>query len=261
LNKHWWVKGVFTAAVLGIFLGQTASVTAQEVKPDRELSIVIDDFGNGMEGTKEMLELPAHLTIAVMPFLPTTQKDAKLAHEKGHEVIVHLPMEPVRGKKSWLGPKAITTDLSAEEIRSRVQEAIDDVPYAVGVNNHMGSKATADERVMTIVLEVCKERGLFFLDSRTSKKSVIGKVANGLGVPTISNHLFLDEVYTVRHISKQMERLKKHIADHDGCVAIGHVGPPGKKTAEVLRRSLPAILDKAEIVPLTKLAKDYKLLD
>ncbi len=263
MNNIRWYRAFFAATVLCALLGSTASAALAEEEHQhvKKLSIVIDDFGNGMDGTEEMLQLPVRLTIAVMPFLPTSQADAKLAHEKGHEVIVHLPMEPVRGKKSWLGPGAITTDLSNEEIRKRVEAAIDDVPFAVGINNHMGSKATADERVMTVILQVCKERGLFFLDSRTSSKSVIGTIAKQIGVSTESNHLFLDEVYTVQHISKQMERLMKHIADHDRCVVIGHVGPPGKKTAEILRRSLPAILHQTEIVPLTMLAKDYTLLD
>ncbi len=104
-----------------------------------------------------MLKLPIPFTVAVMPFLPSTKQDAQLAHDRGLEVILHLPMEPVRGKKSWLGPGAITTDLSSDEIHKRIVAAIDDVPYAIGINNHMGSKATADERVMKILVEICKE--------------------------------------------------------------------------------------------------------
>ena len=82
----------------------------------KKVAIVIDDFGNNMDGTAEMMNLPIPFTVAVMPFLPSTKQDAQLAHDKGHEVILHLPMEPVRGKKSWLGPGAITTDLSNDEI-------------------------------------------------------------------------------------------------------------------------------------------------
>jgi uncharacterized protein len=140
----------------------TGTVSAKELEPPsiktRSISIVIDDFGNNMRGTKEMLELPIPLTVAVMPLMETTQKDAELAHRLGHEVIVHMPMEPIRGKPSWLGPGAITTDLSNKEIRKRVEAAIESVPYAVGMNHHMGSKATADERVMRVVLTVCRER-------------------------------------------------------------------------------------------------------
>jgi uncharacterized protein len=233
-----------------------AASTSLGVKADEEpqkAAIVIDDFGNHMSGTKEMMELPVPFTAAVMPFLPSSKEDAELAHAHGADVIIHLPMEPVKGKKSWLGPGAITTDLPDEEIRNRVVAAVENVPYAVGMNNHMGSKATADPRVMRIVLEVCKERNLFFLDSRTSSKSVVGKLAAELGVRTVSNHLFLDEVYTFEHIHKQIGRFKKHLHDHGNCVAIGHVGPPGKKTAQLLKKELPELIGQVEFVPISAL--------
>ena len=98
-----------------------------------KVAIVIDDFGNNMKGTDKMLSLPIPLTVAVMPFLPSTKQDAIAAHKKGHEVIIHMPMEPIRGKKEWLGPKAITTDLSDEEINNRLEQAIQEIPHAIGM--------------------------------------------------------------------------------------------------------------------------------
>jgi polysaccharide deacetylase 2 family uncharacterized protein YibQ len=221
----------------------------------KQVAVVIDDFGNGMNGTEEILALPVPLTIAVMPFLPTTKADAQLAHEKGHEVLVHLPMEPIRGKKSWLGPGAITTDLSDAEVRSRVIQAIDEVPFAIGVSNHMGSKATADERIVRIIVEVCKEKGMMVLDSRTTDKSVMGKVAKQMAVPHAENQLFMDDIYTVAHISKQMGKLRKILHKNDQCIAIGHVGPPGKKTAQVIQSSITSIQKEARFVPISKLMR------
>lgn len=221
--------------------GQARAAEEEQAKSVRQFAIVIDDFGNGMDGTEEMLKLPVKFTAAIMPFMPTTKKDAEEAHRLGHDVIVHMPMEPNKGLKKWLGPGAITTDLSDAEIRKRVEEAIDNVPYAVGMNNHMGSKITADERIMRIVLAVCKERGLFFLDSRTTFKSVVPKVTQELGVPALANDVFLDDVYTEQHVAKQMTIAKKQLESKDTCIVIGHVGPPGKKTAAVLRASIPAM--------------------
>ncbi|MWC29316.1 divergent polysaccharide deacetylase family protein [Paenibacillus sp. MMS18-CY102] len=221
----------------------------------KRVAIVIDDFGNGMTGTAEMMKLPFPFTVAVMPFMPTTRADAETAHKLGHDVIVHMPMEPNKGKREWLGPGALTTDLSDSEIRKRVEAAIDNVPFAVGMNNHMGSKVTADERAMRIVLAVCKERGLFFLDSRTTFKTVVPKVANELGVPLLSNHVFLDDVYSVQHIAKQIGVLRKYLEEHENCVAIGHVGPPGKKTAAVLLQSTPVLRENAVIVKLSDLVQ------
>jgi Uncharacterized protein conserved in bacteria len=243
------------ALLLLVPVGAGHAMAAEEEQAVRQFAIVIDDFGNGMDGTEEMLKLPVKFTVAIMPFMPTTQKDAEEAHRLGHDVIVHMPMEPNKGLKKWLGPGAITADLSDAEIRKRVEEAIDNVPYAVGMNNHMGSKITADERIMRIVLAVCKERGLFFLDSRTTFKTVVPKVTQELGVPALANNVFLDDVYTEQHVAKQMTIARKHLESHETCIVIGHVGPPGKKTAAVLKASIPAMQSdgRVQFVKLTNL--------
>ncbi|KKI93923.1 sugar deacetylase [Bacillus sp. SA1-12] len=228
----------------------------QQAPEEKHVAIVIDDFGNGMKGSEEILSLPIPLTIAVMPFLSTTEKDANLAFEKGHEVIVHLPMEPLHGKKSWLGPGAITTDLSNNEVKERVNTAIDAVPHAVGMNNHMGSKVTADQRIMRIILEVCKERGLYYLDSKTTSKSVAADLAMELKVPYLENEMFFDEQYTIAHITKQANLLMNKIAKDNEIIAIGHVGIAGEKTASVLKQYIPMVKQKAEAVTLSKLFID-----
>lgn len=219
----------------------------------KKIAIVIDDFGNDMAGTKEMMELPVPFTAAVMPFLPTTKRDAEWAHKLGHDVLVHMPMEPVKGKASWLGPGAILTSLSDEEIRSRVIAAIEEVPHAVGINNHMGSKVTADKRVMRIVLEVCKERNLIYLDSKTTHKSVVKSTAQEVGIKTLENNIFMDDTYTREHIVKQALKVHKHVDEHDTTIVIGHVGPPGKHTAAVLKQSIPALQQKAQFVKISSI--------
>lgn len=255
---------ILLVSLLMSFTIQT-SASARNILPlsahHNELAIVIDDLGNDMKGTNEILSLPVTLTIAVMPFLPTTRADAEKAHQNGHEVIIHLPMEPVTGKASWLGPGAITTSLTNEEIRKRVEGAIKEVPYAVGVNHHMGSKATADERVMRIVLTVCKEKGLFYLDSKTTGKSVIPELAKEMGVPYLENELFFDDVYTIQHIGKQARLLSKELDSDDATIAIGHVGVTGMKVATMLKEFLPLYEKKASIVPLSDLIPEYHLID
>ncbi|WP_338450746.1 divergent polysaccharide deacetylase family protein [Niallia oryzisoli] len=227
----------------------------------KELAIVIDDFGNNLKGTEEMLNLPVPITVAIMPFLSTTERDAKLAHAKGHEVIVHLPMEPKKGKKSWLGPGAITTGMSDAEIRKQVEKAIEAVPYAVGMNHHMGSKVTEDERIMRIVLEVCKEKGLFYLDSRTTSNSVVGKIADELSVPHLENDLFFDHIYTQEYINKQAYKLMKQLSEEDQLIAIGHVGITGERVVDVLKTYIPKYKEQAEIVPLSTLIPELDMID
>ncbi|WP_051421797.1 divergent polysaccharide deacetylase family protein [Cohnella panacarvi] len=245
---------VLTVALLGSVLSghlRSSAAGQEQAGMDKRIAIVIDDFGNAMKGTEQMLDLPVKITVAVMPFLPTTKKDAEEAFRKGHDVIVHLPMEPMHGKRSWLGPGAIMTDLTDGEIRKRVEAAIDDVPHAIGMNNHMGSKATSDERVMKVVLRVCKERGLFFLDSRTSYRTVVPKVAAELGVQTLHNNVFLDDVYTPHHVSRQIGEVKKFLQNHERCVAIGHVGPPGMITSGMLRGAIPGLMKDANFIPVS----------
>ncbi|RIW33992.1 divergent polysaccharide deacetylase family protein [Bacillus salacetis] len=244
----------------------SGAASAKEAAPPAglktsSLSIVIDDFGNNMKGTKEMLELPIPLTVAVMPLMETTKQDAELAHRLGHEVIVHMPMEPVSGKQSWLGPGAVTTGLSNEEIRKRVEEAIDSVPFAVGMNHHMGSKATADERVMRVVLTVCRERGLYYLDSRTTPKSVVPELAEELGVPYLENELFFDHVYTTQHITKQADQIMRRLKTDKEIIAIGHVGISGNKMVDVLKEYIPLYLDEAKAVPLSDIIPEFELVN
>jgi uncharacterized protein len=253
------MKQLIGLLVLLISLNQPVFAEAPIMK--RELAIVIDDLGNNMNGTEEILNLPITLTAAIMPFMPSTKEDAELANRSGHDVIVHLPMEPKKGKKSWLGPGAITTDLSDEEIRKRVVAAIKDVPHAIGMNHHMGSKATEDERVMRIVLEVCKEYGFFYLDSKTTGKSVVGKIANQINLPYLENNLFFDDVYTTRHVTKQANLLAGKLNKNDQLIAIGHVGISGPIMASVLEAYIPVYKNKAQLVPLSKLIPGYELLD
>lgn len=242
------------AAVL--LLAVPMNAWAEEPAAAKRIAIVIDDFGNGMSGTEQMMELGVPFTAAVMPFLSTSKRDAEWAHKLGHDVLVHLPMEPNKGKPEWLGPGAIMTNLPDEEVRKRVEAAIDNVPYAIGINNHMGSRATSDERVMRIVLTVCKERNLLFLDSKTTHKSVIGKLAKELGVRTVENDIFMDDVYTRGHIVKQALKVQKHVKDNPATIVIGHVGPPGKLTAEVLKQSVPVIRQfGGQFVKITELAE------
>jgi uncharacterized protein len=244
---------LFIGFIMTLFIPLNALAANHQQK---HVAIVIDDFGNGMKGTAEILSLPTPITVAIMPFLSTTEKDAKLAHKLGHEVIVHLPMEPLHGKKSWLGPGAITTDLTDDEVKKRVNEAIDAVPYAVGMNNHMGSKVTANERIMRIILEICKERGLYYLDSKTTDKSVVAAIAKELEVPYLENELFFDEQYTTSHIIKQANLLMNKIDKDNEIIAIGHVGIAGEKTASVLKQYVPLVNQKAKTVKLSELFID-----
>lgn len=199
--------------VLALMMPGRASLLAagREREPaiDQRIAIIIDDFGNNMAGSDEMLQLEVPMTVAVMPFLPTTAEDASRAYRQGYDVLVHLPMEPKQGKPEWLGPGAIMASMSDAEVRAKVEEAIDNVPHAVGINNHMGSKITGDERVMGIILDVCRDRGLFYVDSKTNYRSVVPKLCREKGLPLLENAIFLDDVYNTGHVTGQLQKAQK----------------------------------------------------
>ncbi|WP_419892609.1 divergent polysaccharide deacetylase family protein [Paenibacillus xylanexedens] len=240
----------------GISAGGPTAAASESPANHKRLAIIIDDVGNDMKGTAEILAMPVKLTVAVMPFLPTTKKDAIAAHEKGMDVIVHMPMEPKKGRPEWLGPGAITSNLTDEEVRSRVEKAIDDVPHAIGMNNHMGSKITSDKRIMSIVLDVCKERGLFFVDSRTNFRTVVGELAISKNMPPVGNDIFLDDQNSKQHIRKQLDMAAQRAIDKDICVVIGHVGHSGMNTSAVIRESVSRLQNQVQFVGIGDLVRD-----
>ncbi|SFS46408.1 divergent polysaccharide deacetylase family protein [Paenibacillus sp. 453mf] len=256
LSSFRWGSLRMFVMMLAVSMGwMNAAGSMVHAEPLKKVAIIIDDLGNGMKGTEEIMSLPTKVNVAIMPFLPTTKKDAELAHQKGIDVLIHMPMEPHKGRRDWLGPGAITSDLSDGEVRKRVEAAIDNVPYAIGMNNHMGSKITTDRRIMSIVLDVCKERGLFFVDSKTDYKSVVAELAEQKGLPPVVNHIFLDDHHSISHITGQMKLAEKKLETQDTCVMIGHVGTQGHMTAGVIRDSISRWSGKIETISISEMVK------
>lgn len=204
------------------------------------LAIIIDDFGSGRDGVKELMSIDRHMTFAVMPFCEYTQKDANAAHEKGYEVIVHLAMEPVRGKKSWLGPKPILSGMKVDNVHSIVQDAFDNVPYAVGANIHMGSKASSEESIVAAILDVIEDKKAYFVDSCTAAKPIAKRIANENDIPCLERDVFLDGQQPKSFVKKRLSEACKIAKKKGYAVAIGHVGiEGGKVTAEAIKEMLP----------------------
>jgi hypothetical protein len=201
-------------------------VFSEEVStPLPKLAIVIDDFGYGRNAEIEaFLSLDLPITISIIPSLPFTEYTASRASQHGKEVIMHLPMEPEEPHPSDV--EMVLTSHNDRRIRRLVERYLQDVPEAVGVSNHMGSKATRDERVMKAVLSVLMGRGLFFLDSLTSSKSVAYNVAKQMGMGAVRNDLFLDaDTRDPDVIEERLQRLVE-LAKHRGhAIGIGHPKP------------------------------------
>ena len=224
------------------------------------LAIVIDDFGQSRRGVEQMLANSCTLTCAIMPGLEHSTEDAESAFKNGHEVILHMPMEAhVSLPDSWYGPKVIRNYDSEEKAKNLISECIDSIPHCVGVNIHIGSGVCRNERLMTAILEETKEKGKYFLDSKTNIGSVCDTVATVTNVDYVSRDFFLertgcpDYAYAKSELKKAGELAKKQ----GFAIAIGHVGPEGgASTARAIADSIETIEKMGvKIVPLSKIVE------
>ena len=186
------------------------------------IALIVDDFGYFYNSlVKEFLTIEIPLTLTVIPGLGHSKRICEAAANAGKEILCHLPMEPEKGAKDSGEIPLIRVAMTGGEIESAVEKALKSTPNVVGMNNHMGSRATADSGVMEAVLAVCKRHGLFFIDSMTTQRSVVGETAGRIGVPSLSNDLFIDNTGEDRR-----ENMKKiiSIAKRKGyAVGIMHV--------------------------------------
>ncbi|HET9794789.1 MAG TPA: divergent polysaccharide deacetylase family protein [Thermoanaerobaculia bacterium] len=212
-------------------------VLAEDPVTDPRLAIVVDDLGNDDAALGRVAALREPLAGAVLPGLPHSRETALALRAAGKEVLLHLPMEPL-DPRARPGPGLVRTGMTAAQIAGMLSSDLEDVPGASGVNNHMGSRATADRKTMDAVLSVVGKRGLFFLDSRTTAFTVAAEEAGRLGVPCLSRSVFLDDVADESAIRIQLERAAGEARSQGAAVAIGH---PHPATLAVLERELPRL--------------------
>lgn len=199
-----------------------------------EIAIVIDDVGLDLKSSKRAINLPGYVTLSFMPYATRLREQTKEARDNGHELMLHMPMEPMGHDDP--GPGALLTELPMDELKQRFETALASFVGFDGVNNHMGSKFTAYPAGMEMVVDELQQRHLFFLDSRTSSKTVGENIARQRGLPTIARDVFLDDTISVDAIRAQLVQTE-HVARHKGyAVAIGH---PHEVTMEVLEQWLP----------------------
>ena len=228
---------------------------ASELPPERPrqergiIALVIDDAGYNLEELQAFLDLPVPLTVAVLPNLPHSTEAARRVLAAGKDLILHCPMEPGGGEDP--GPGAIFTGQSAEEIRRLLDADFASVPGALGMNNHMGSKATADEAVMTVVLGYLKSRGKFFLDSRTTADTAGPRIAEALGLSVIQRDVFIDNEADEDAIAEFFDKAVEEAGAGGTSVAIGHVQNRG--VVDILRAAQTTLSAKG--VRMARLAE------
>jgi uncharacterized protein len=185
------------------------------------LAVIIDDAGYNLSELDAFLSLPGPLTIAVLPNLPNSTEAAHRVIAAGKDLILHCPMEPEGAENP--GPGALYTGFSPEKIDALLDAMFASVPGAVGMNNHMGSRATQDGPLMTEVLRYLKEHGKFFVDSRTTANTVGPRISVELRLPFLERTAFLDDIPTDAEVGAAFETGAARAKDSGSAVVIGHV--------------------------------------
>lgn len=202
-----------------------------------KLSIVIDDFGYRPQTENQVLAMPSTISVAVLPNAPHAREMATKAHNSGHEVLIHLPMAPL--SKQPLEKDTLRPDMSSDEIERIIREAYGKVPYAVGLNNHMGSAMTSNLFGMQKVMQALERYNLYFLDSVTIGNTQAMRAAQGTGVKVIKRKVFLDDTQNEADIRTQFNRAIALARRNGSAIAIGHPHPSTVRVLQQMVYNLP----------------------
>ncbi len=219
------------------------AVAASLIDDRPVIAVVIDDLGLNRAKTSMLNDLPGPLTLAFLPYAGNIEAQTEAARLAGHELMVHLPMEPLGS--AWPGPNALITSLGRDEFVQRLETNLNQIEGYVGVNNHMGSRLTSDRGRMDLVMRELRERDVLFLDSRTSPRSVASETASRNGVPNTTRDIFLDHVIDLGKIRSQMAKVERIARLTGSAVAIGH---PHAVTIEALTDWLPKLSDRGFVL-------------
>lgn len=214
------------------------------------IAIIIDDIGYDKKIAIELRELHSNITFSVLPFSPFGRNISEELHSKGAEIMLHLPMEPVDYPNVDPGPGAILSTMQPDDLLDQVKKDIKDIPFIVGVNNHMGSELTTHSDQMNQIFTILKKENLFFIDSRTSLKSQGQASARLLKLKFAHRDVFLDNQQDTEYIAGQLRELVNLAKKHGSAIGISH---PYKATFLALSTELPKLRNKVEIVRASEL--------
>ena len=215
-------------------------------KPKPMIAIVLDDWGYNLVNLPGLYEIKRPITVSVLPNLKYSRQIARDAGKRGHEVLLHLPLESKGGRNAE--PGTICCKMSDEEISERFKKALEGVPGVLGVNNHQGSKATENKHVMGIVLPQIKKERLFFLDSFTTSKSICPEICRQIGLRYAKRDVFLDSPAAKLkgkgledYIRQQLCQLSDEAINKGWAIGIGH---DRKTTLKVIKDMAPRLEKK-----------------
>ena len=222
---------------------QERTETVKDIDQDTlgVIVLVIDDFGYRNDNISDgFLNLSIPITCAIIPGHTASKKFAEKAVSYGKEVIIHMPMESENYSPGEDEYKLLTS-MTSELLENKLIQAFESLPEAIGMNNHQGSKATSDSKTMTVLASVLKDRGKYFIDSRTSSLTIGEKTMISFGVPTARRNIFLDNNNDLDKIEEQMNKLANSAKKNGVAVGLGHAR---KNTLYVIEKVVPGLLDK-----------------
>ncbi len=206
------------------------------VQPKNRVALIVDDMGYSLKTLRDVVDLHLSLTIAILPYSPWAAETARVAQQNNMEVILHLPLESLNDFESNASTEGlIHSRMSENDVLETLEANLSQIPFIRGVNNHMGSKITAEKEIMSLILARLKEDKLYFIDSVTSGSSIAFKLAREMGVLSAFRHVFLDSEREEEVIRKQLLRLL-HLAQTQG-MAVG-ICHPYESTLKVLSDNL-----------------------
>ncbi|MEW6671947.1 MAG: divergent polysaccharide deacetylase family protein [Thermodesulfobacteriota bacterium] len=214
------------------------------------VAIIIDDLGYDSKMAQKFIELDAVLTFSILPFGPFQRQIADSVHAKGFETMLHLPMEPVEYPQVDPGEGALLASMTPDELIEQLNKNLEEVPHAKGVNNHMGSRMTANSTQLYQIFTILKKRDLFFIDSRTTADTLCKPSARLFQLSFSQRDIFLDNIQQAKAVRKQLNQLLEIAESHGEAIGIAH---PYAVTVDVLREMLPEIQKKVELVPASAL--------
>ncbi len=222
------------------------------------IAIVIDDMGVDRRRSPQVIALPGPMTLSFLTYARDLEAQTQAALEAGHELMIHIPMEPGSNTVDP-GPNVLRVEDTIEQTLERLRWGLDKFDGYVGLNNHMGSKFTQHRDGVRAVLEEVRDRGLLFLDSRTAAGSVASEIAREIGVPFATRNVFLDHVDEEEEIRKSLAQTERLARKNGAAVAIGH---PHDKTIKILAEWLPTVTEKGfMLVPMSELVRRTWLND
>jgi len=243
IRYDFWRDGIRTHAIHVVTpLALRSRALAPRLPGNPRLAIILDDMGHDRAAAYSLLALPFPLTISILPHLPLSAEVAEEAYRRGDQILLHLPMEPEAegGGSEGVTPEEIElrVGMNPDQVNSALEGMLETVPHAAGVNNHEGSRATADLPLMQALMPALRDRKLFFIDSRTTAATVAYDAAERAGVPAASRKVFLDDTPSKEVILAQLELAAKDASRDGSAIAIGH---PRPATIAALAQGVPEL--------------------